>query len=390
MSQAAVRATEPQQAPATPAPGPIDHSKRMPSFDYMAMMRDVTTKGGKSYFAQTREMYELKFGPGRIAPVEYYYYGLYDDALSKAEKRAFVGTTLRADVNKLILERDYFGIGKDKTTFYAFAAGTGLPTPRTVALYHPTRTLASAAQLNSKDALAAYLREASHYPFFSKPAQLTASVGVASVERYVAESDEIELASGARFPVERFAEEASRYFKGGYLLQQRLRAHAEFAALAGPQLSTIRMMVLADEGAPRIIRATWRVPIADGPADVMWRGNMMAAIDPATGIVERVVRGRGLERTEVASHPTTGAQLVGVKLPLWDDVCALTLRAARSVPKLVLTGWDMSVSNEGPVVIELEPDGGDPAVTQLASGQGLLNGPYGEFVERNKAKLKAK
>jgi hypothetical protein len=388
MTQAAARA-QPAPAPEA-APGPIDHAKRMPSFDYMTMMREIAQSGGKSYFAQTREMYELKHAPGKIAPVEYFHYGLYDDALSKAEKRVFVGVTLRADVNKLLLNREYFGLGKDKIAFYAFAAGVGLFTPQTRALYHPSRRLAGAAQLYDAAAFAAFLRDSANYPFFSKPANLTASVGVASAERYIAEADEIEFAGGARFPVARFVEEAQRYFAGGYLIQQRLAAHPLYAAIAGPQLSTIRFMVLADEGAPKVIRTTWRIPAGGKTADVMWRGNMMGAIDPDTGIVKRVVQGRGLERKLIDAHPQTGAALVGAEMPLWRECCALALDAARSVPKLALTGWDIAVCETGPAVIELEPDGGDPAVTQLASGEGLLSGPYGAWLGRNKDKLKPK
>ena len=390
MSQAAI-AVAVDPTPAAPqAPGPIDHSKRTPSFDYMAMMREVAQTGGKSYFAQTREMYELKFGPGRISPVEYYYYGLFDDALSKEQKRAFVGVNLRAEINKHVLDKDFFGIGKDKIAFYAFMAGVGLPIPRTLGLCHATRSLQGAAVLRDSEAFADFLRNPSIYPLFCKPAHLTASVGAASLERYLPESDEIEIAGGLRFPVMRFVEEATRYFKGGYLVQERLGAHESIAPLAGARLSTIRMMVLAGEGGPKIERATWRVPAGEATADVMWRGNMMAALDPESGRVTRVIRGRGLERKEMETHPDTGARLLGVQMPFWEETCALTLAAAASLPKLALTGWDVSITEKGPVLIELEPDGGDPAVTQLASGEGLLNGAYGAFVERNRAKMKAK
>ena len=58
------------QPASEPVRGPIEHAKTMPSFDYRAMMLDVMRKHSKSYFAQLREMYELKLGPGRIAPVE--------------------------------------------------------------------------------------------------------------------------------------------------------------------------------------------------------------------------------------------------------------------------------------------------------------------------------
>ena len=46
-----------------------------------SMLRDVALSGGKTYFAQVREIYALKFGPGKLSPIEYYHYGLYEDEL---------------------------------------------------------------------------------------------------------------------------------------------------------------------------------------------------------------------------------------------------------------------------------------------------------------------
>ncbi len=383
------RAAASERAPIEAERGPIEHAKTMPSFDYRSMMLDVMRKYSKSYFAQLREMYELKLGPGRIAPVEYYYYGLYADALTAEQKRAFVGTSLRAAINDVVLNKELFGLGKDKLAFYAWMSGIGLATPRTRAVYHPERSLAGAAGLTSARALLDYLREPSTYPFFSKPANLTASVGTASVERYEPSDDSIVLADGRRFPATRFVGEVERYFRAGYLIQDRLGPHPGLAALASSRLSTVRMMVL-NEGGPQLIRASWRVPAGDTHADVLWRGNLLAQVDVETGRVLRIVQGRGLDCTEVEHHPETGARLLGAELPMWSEARALALRAAAAAPKLALTGWDVAITDAGPVIIELEPDGGDPAVTQLATGKGLLDGPYGAFVERHRDKLKRK
>lgn len=369
--------------------GPIEHEKVMPSFDYRSMMLEVMRRHSKSYFAQLREMYELKLGPGRVAPVEYYYYGLYADTMTPEAKRAFVGTTLRAAINDLVLNKDLFGLGTDKLTFYAWIHGLGLKTAHTQAVYHPERCLSGATALGSAGVLLDYLRDPSNYPFFSKPANLTASVGTASVERYHSADDTIELADGRRFPATRFVGEVERYFKSGYLIQERLRPHPDLAAIASPRLSTVRVMVMNDGGA-QILRASWRVPAGQTHADTLWRGNMLAQIDVETGRVLRVVQGRGLDCVTVEAHPDTGARLLGAELPMWREARELVLRAAAAAPKLVLTGWDVAITDEGPAVIELEPDGGDPAVTQLASGHGLLDGPYGAFVERHRDKLKRK
>ena len=376
-----------EQAAPEPERGPIDHAKTMPSFDYRSMMLDVMRRYSKSYFAQLREMYELKLGPGRIAPVEYYYYGLYADALTAEQKRAFVGATLRAAINDVVLNKELFGLGRDNLAFYAWMHGLGLATPRTQAVFHPERSLAGAAGLTSAYALLAYLRTPSNYPFFSKSANLAASVGAASVERYESADDSIVLADGRRFPATRFVGEAERYFKAGYLIQERLSTHPELAALASPRLSTVRMMVL-NEGGAQLIRATWRVPTGETRAENL--RPLLAQIDSETGRVQRVVEGRGLDCQTVEDHPETGARLLGAQLPMWAETRTLALRAAAAAPKLALTGWDVAITGAGPVIIELKPDGGDPAVTQIASGEGLLHGAYGVFVERHRDKLKKK
>lgn len=370
------------QAPIVAADdGPIRHSKEAPSSDYATMLQQVARSGGKSYFAQVREIYALKFGPGKLAPIEYFHYGLYEDALSPTEKAAFVGHNLRAEINRTRLDSRAFTVGTDKIAFYARAAELGLPTPAARMLCHPERTLPGALAVRSPDALVDALRDPAAYPFFAKPAALSASVGTASVERWRPDSDVIEMSDGRCFPVGDFARETARYFAQGYLIQHRLSPHSEIAAIAGPTLSTVRMMVLDAGQGPQLLRATWRVPVGDYGADVLWRGNMMADVDVETGVAVRAVRGRGLTRELVDAHPGSGAAVVGAALPCWAEARALALRAAAAFPELPLTGWDVAITDRGPVIIELEPDGGDPSVTQLASGRGLLSGPYGQWLK---------
>lgn len=369
-------------------PGPMDHVKSVPPTDLALVMREVVKRSGKSYLAQAREIWKLYLGHGGVTPFEYFYYNLYDDDLTLEQKKAFVGKKLRTKVTNHVLDDYYYGFGLDKIAFYACMKGLGLPIPETRALFHPSRFLDKSASLRSAAEFEAYLRLPEHYPFFSKPADATASLGAASADAYHKDSDELELANGARFTVAHFVSEAARYFNRGYLIQERLRPHPEIERITGKCLSTVRVLVLADEGAPQIIRATWRVPVGNQYADVHWRGNLMAAIDVESGAVHRVVRGSGLDRAEVDVHPQSGIRLLGHTLPMWPSIRETTLRAAAALPNLQLMGWDVSITDQGPVLIELEPDGGETSVTQLASGQGLLDGPYGEFLEHRKAKKK--
>lgn len=386
MAEAALKheAIEPETA--APERGPIDHVKIRPSFDFASLLKSVSEQHGKSYFAQVKDIYRLKFGPGKVAPVEYFHYGLFDDATSMKQKLAFVGHNLRVEVNAGLLDVSKFEVGIDKIAFYRRAKAAGLPIPQTVAVYHAEKSLEGAAELRTPEAFADWLRTEAAFPLFCKPAKLTASVGAASLERLHPETDEVELADGRRFAVTRFVEEARRYFVGGgYIVQSRLEPHPALAALAAPKASTVRVMVLADPE-PKVIRATWRIPAGEDVADVAWRGNLTADIDLETGGLVRVARGRALTYEVVEDHPETGARLKGFAMPDWAAALEAALQGAREFAELPLTGWDVSLTRDGPVLIELEPDGGDPTVTQMASYRGLLDGPYGEWVRRGLGK----
>jgi hypothetical protein len=369
-------------AKAAPEPrprGPIDHRKLVPRFDLAASMAQAKRRSGKSYLVQAGEIMRLFFGPGGIQPFEYYYYNLYDDRYTTEQKRAFVGGQLRIRVTNTILDDYHYGIGVDKLTFHACMAGLGLPLPRLLAVLHADRAPAGSRRLRDTAELADYLRGAP-YPLFGKPTDRTASVGTVALERHLPGTDEIELADGRRFAVERLAEEAGRYLGRGYLLHERLSPAEEIARICGRSLSTVRFLILNADGEPKPLAATWRLPVADSHADVLWRGNLMAALEPASGTAVRVVRGSGLDLEELAHHPDSGAPILGRRLPMWDEARDLALSAARTVPALELTGWDVAVGDRGPVLIELEPDGGSPTVGQLASGRGLLDGPYGAWL----------
>jgi hypothetical protein len=388
MSQSAARQPIPHAAPAA-EPGPILHSRGAPSSDFATMLRDVAQSGGKSYFAQVREIYALKFGPGRLGAIEYYFYRLFDDALSLSEKQAFVGASLSAEINRQFLNEAGFRAGADKLAFYARAQRLGLPIPATRAVCHPDRHLPGALSLRVPADLAAWLRGPAPYPFFSTPTGGGASLGSASVACFDAGSDELEMSDGRRFPVGRFVAEVERYFAEGYLIQERCEPHVAIRSLVGSVLSTVHMMVLNSGEGPELVRATWRAPAGDHGSDETWRGAFMAAIDPATGVAVRSIKDAGPHREVVYDHPITGRPITGAQLPCWDEACALALEGAAGFPELPLTGWDMAITDHGPILVELEPDGGDPAVTQAASGRGLLDGPYGDFI-RARGKLAKK
>jgi Sugar-transfer associated ATP-grasp len=71
---------------------------------------------------------------------------------------------------------------------------------------------------------------------------------------------------------------------------------------------------------------------------------------------------------------------VALRLPYWDEVKNLAARAARAVAPLRYVGWEIALTNDGPVVIE----GNDPSdVSMLQDGVGgLRDTPLGVEIRR--------
>ena len=81
--------------------------------------------------------------------------------------------------------------------------------------------------------------------------------------------------------------------------------------------------------------------------------------------------------------------------PKWDEMRATVMQGAAAVPTCHFQGWDVALTDRGPVLVELEGDGGDPIMEQLCFDTGLLQGRYLEFAKkalnsRNERKKKAK
>jgi hypothetical protein len=361
----------------------LQHAKIDPEFSLGYNLHTAMTRHGKSPWNQVREIWRLRYGPGKLRPDEYYYYGLFDDRRFAFEQKVrFLGRRLQDRIIRQCNTAEWWFVAHDKLVCYGLLAGLGLPVPRTQALYHGAGRFAAVPAFATPAALAAHLRTAMHYPFFGKPVTGIRSVGVAAVERYDPVSDALVFVGGKSLALDGFVKEIEPYRKDGYLFQEMLRPHPELAALCGQRLSTVRLIVLLEDGEPTLFRALWKIPVGDNPADNFWRpGNLLAGLDADGGRVMRVIQGTGADQAELERHPDTEQPLIGAILPDWAALTALGLQAARAFPGLRMQAWDIALTERGPVLVEVNI-GGDFNLPQLAHGSGLMDERFRAFVDR--------
>lgn len=319
------------------------------------MLKIATERYGKTLGALVSDMAKLSFGPGKISAEEYFDLRLFDDAgLAGADKREFVGMR-GSKVIGLSANRNehWYAIVSDKLTFYTLMNGYGLPTIRQKALYHTSLDLPALGMLRSADEIAAFLTNPANLPIFGKPCSSSLSLGTVAIEGFDETQGSLVLSGNRRADPAALAAEVVRSYRNGYMFQERLQPHAELDRLIGHRIGTIRVYTICGKDGPEVFRVCWKVPAGASMADNFWRkGNMLAALDQASGEVKRVIRGAGLNQVEVENHPDTGARLVGARIPGWDDILKTALWAAKVVSNVPLIGWDIAQTDRGPVLVE--------------------------------------
>lgn len=335
-------------------------------------------KSGKGMLGMIWEIAQLRRGQGQIRPDEYFMYGLYDDArYSKETKRTFLSEQGKQ------LDSPWQAVAKDKPLMTAMLQGLGLPTPETQAIMHSCRTVADAVPLRNRADVCRFLREQASYPIFGKPFDSACSMGTAKIDSYDADRDAVVLGDDL-IPVEGFAEMVEGLGRA-YIFQTLMLPHPEIAKIIGPSVSSVRMFVFSDENGCDVFRAAWKIPASANVADNFWRlGNMLAGIDGETGKIVKTMHRTPAGLEPIDAHPATGVSFTDLVFPHWDEMKATVLAAAVNLPGCHFQGWDVALTDRGPILVELEGDGGNPIMEQLCFESGLLNERYQNIVKTAK------
>jgi hypothetical protein len=357
------------------------------------MMKKVATDYGKSFNQMMVEIAKLGFGTGKLSVEEYFDLRLFDDAaLNGADKRQFLGLSVMGTYwSQANYDESWMGVIEDKLASTTLLSGYGFPVIPIAAIYAPSMKLQNPAfkVLKSAADLRAFMMQSDNYPMFCKPTNALQSLGSVSFTGVDAASGMLAKVVGAPVKLDDFIADVMANYEGRYLFQKRLDPHAAIRAVCGDRLATVRLVTINPKSGPEIFRAAWKIPAGENSADNFWRpGNLLAQLDMETGVVKRVVRSAGLKQDNIETHPDTGVNLIGFQLPFWKEAKALACDAMQTWKSVGLIGWDMAITDKGPVIVEpnLTPDF---ILPQIAERRGILDDRFQAFLTEQKASAAA-
>jgi hypothetical protein len=176
--------------------------------------------------------------------------------------------------------------------------------------------------------------------------------------------------------------------EAGGVVQEKATTHPDLADLSPGALPTLRVVTCLDEaGEPEVCAVVLRLGSGGPrPVDNFNAGGLAVAIDQA-GRAATAYRTSGSRVQVLAGHPVTGATISGLAIPDLDAARASAVRAHATLPPgWTVVGWDVGLTDRGPLLIEGNWNPGTDIV-QLVDGVGLDATRLGALYRHHLARL---
>jgi hypothetical protein len=136
-----------------------------------------------------------------------------------------------------------------------------------------------------------------------------------------------------------------------YLIYECLANHPQTQDLAAGALCTFRLHTMLNEvGEAEHLFTMFRMSqVPERIVDT--QDGIAAAVDPSTGVLGPASNSSPLARW-MDRHPVTGARITGRRIPFWPEALALALATHALLRSPYLIGWDIAVTERGPVILE--------------------------------------
>ncbi|MBQ0037608.1 MAG: hypothetical protein KBS74_02950 [Clostridiales bacterium] len=148
------------------------------------------------------------------------------------------------------------------------------------------------------------------------------------------------------------------------VVEEYVVQHPELSRMCPASVNTLRVVtvcskrrsVTPDGKHMDIAYATLRIGAGNSVVDNFHSGGICAAVDLATG--KLTTHGTDMDCHVFKTHPMTGVTIKGFQIPCFEEAMDMVRQACQMEMAEGLIGWDIAISENGPVLIEVNMDPG--------------------------------
>lgn len=337
--------------------------------------------------ARVLEQARLLYSSG-IDGEDYYHQALYRPDLSFAEKARFLGFFRCPRYYQAINPARFDLLARDKVIFHMLATASALPVPKLLAVTRSQGQPTYGRTLETLEEFRHFLQEDGSQNLFLKPGGGMGGEGALSLGEKIAGRDAWRMLPGHGEITldEVIAHICHKGEMRRFLIQDRLRPHAVLDDIVPEVCSTVRLVTFNDREGVNIVGAVLRLGNGREPTDNLSGGGVVAEIDLDNGCLGKVVSLDHDIPHYLSSHPMTGVEISGKVIPNWVEVVELAVGAAKKLTFLPCIGWDIAVTEEGPIIVEINSRPRCRSI-QVANDSGVLTGAFRDAFLRHDGTL---
>ena len=138
--------------------------------------------------------------------------------------------------------------------------------------------------------------------------------------------------------------------KGLPVLEHGIVQHPDMARLHPQSVNTLRIVTDRVGDEIHIAYIVVKMGTGGGYCDNSGQGGVICRVDPESGKIISVATDDYFNVFE--KHPDTGITFKGYQLPMHKEAIEFAKEAAMVVPEIRHVGWDIAITEDGPVLIE--------------------------------------
>jgi len=359
----------------------------------LELARQAHRLDGASYADIGLDLLRMRFRNLTIDREDYFYFRLYKRLRKDPDAlHYYVGASDFYKVSAALNDRIQVTPAWDKIFFDRILRSTDLPVAPLKAYFIPVKhSVSQSRELNTVEEFSNFLREPKNFPMFLKAACSQQGLHTLRIDRYEPGSDTLFVANGEECKVDDFIADKIQaqmqfYEPGnGWIVQEVVKQHPELTTFTGTDtISCVRLMVLLRNGRPRVVGKLLKVASPGEMTDHFRHGhttNRTVGIDAETGKLQCMVEDMWPKQALASEDPPD------FSIPFWHETVEATLRASCLFPGLRLQHWDIAISGDGPILLEVNDLGGLAFYQFFQTG--LLEGEIGDALIERYAEVRA-
>lgn len=136
---------------------------------------------------------------------------------------------------------------------------------------------------------------------------------------------------------------------GQTLVEEVVLQSKEMNQLFPTAVNTLRIVTARVEDKTTVLFRALRIGNGDNVVDNFNHGGMYTVVNE-TGKIEKPAIDKKGNVYEV--HPVTGTKIADFQIPNFEQVIQMVTEASTLIPQVGLVGWDIAITDKGPVMIE--------------------------------------